>query len=133
MPLYLFEHPETRETVEVVQKMNDPHVYVDEDGTEWSRVWVAPNAAMDSNVDPFSESDFVRKTASMKGTVGDIWDYSKELGERRKDKEGKDKLKEAHDKKRAKTLGKRRREFMTKQAKAEVVRREKQSKKKKKS
>ena len=131
MPLYSFEHPETGETVELVQGMKDPHVFVDESGVEWNRVWVSPNAAMDTNVDPFSAKDFVKKTANMKGTVGDIWDYSKELGERRKDKEGKDKLKEGHDKKRAKTLGKRRREFMTKQAKAEVVRREKQNKKKK--
>ena len=131
MPLYLFEHPETGETIEVVQKMNDFHIYIDYDGVEWNRVWVSPNAAIDSNVDPFSESDFVKKTGNMKGTVGDIWDYSKELGEIRKDKEGQDKLKESHDKKRAKTLGKRRRDFMRKQAKAEIVRREKADKKKK--
>ena len=27
MPLYLYEHPETKEVVEVVQGMNDDHTY----------------------------------------------------------------------------------------------------------
>ena len=125
MPLYLFENPKTGETAELVQQMKDPHVFVDEDGLEWDRVWVVPNASIDTHIDPFDEKSFVRRTGDKKGTVGDIWDYSKELSEKRIDKEGKDSIKEKWGKDRAKKLGKRRRDFLTKQAKKEVVRREK--------
>ena len=38
MPLYTYEHPETGETLDVVQGMNDEHVYVSEDGIKWNRV-----------------------------------------------------------------------------------------------
>ena len=133
MPLYLFEHPDTGEVVEVVQKMNDFHIYIDYDGLEWNRVWVAPNASVDSasQVNPWDEKAFVKKTDDKHGTVGDLWDYSRELSEKRIAKEGKDPIKEKWSKERAKKLGKKRRNFMRKQAKQEVVRREREAKKKK--
>ena len=35
MPCYVFEHPKTGQTIEVIQSVKEEHVYVDEDGTEW--------------------------------------------------------------------------------------------------
>ena len=98
MPIYLFKHPDTDETIEVVQKMNDAHVYADENDVEWERVWVAPNASLDSQIDADSHKQFVNKTKGW--SVGQMWDYSKELSEKRKDKRGHDHIGEAHEKKR---------------------------------
>ena len=39
MPLYTFQHPKTKEVIEVNQSMTDKHVYTDEKGVEWNRVW----------------------------------------------------------------------------------------------
>lgn len=90
MPLYTYEHPETSETIDVVQGMNDEHVYVDEKGVEWKRVFYSPRASIDSNVDPFDNHAFVSKTGNQKGSYGDILDQSKELSQKRKDKLGYD-------------------------------------------
>ena len=90
MPIYIFKHPQTGETREIIQGMNDAHEY-ESDGVKWERVFINPNAAIDtnSNADPFSEKDFVKVTANKKGEkIGDIWDRSTELSEKRKDKVG---------------------------------------------
>ncbi len=79
MPLYVYEHPETSEQIEIVQGMNDEHEYTDPNGTKWRRVFFVPSMNTDSSLDPFSEADFVRSTGSKKGTVGDMMDLSKEL------------------------------------------------------
>lgn len=63
--------------------MNDNHVFFDEDGLEWKRVWTNPQLNCESNIDPFSNSDFIDKTGKMKGSYGDIQNYSKELSEKR--------------------------------------------------
>ena len=76
MPIYLFKHPDTDETIEVVQKMNDFHIYIDYDGLEWERVWTAPNATVDCKLDGSMES-FMKYTENKKGTMGDIWNASK--------------------------------------------------------
>ena len=77
--------------------MDEPHVYIDEKGIEWKRKWTLPNAAIDAEIDPFNSNEFVRKTASKKGTMGDLWDQSKELSEKRKEKHGgKDPVKEKY-------------------------------------
>lgn len=86
MPSYLYKNPETEEIKEVFQKMTDKHVYFEE-GVEWKRVWTVPQASMDSNVDVFSEKDFMKKTANG-GTIGDLWDRSTEWSEKRAEKSG---------------------------------------------
>ena len=96
MPLYLFEHPETGETIEVVQKMSDPHEYTDKNGVKWARVWQTPNAMIDSDIDPFNQRQWNEKTAKGKGTVGDLWDRSAELSEKRKKVLGHDPIKDKH-------------------------------------
>ena len=87
MPIYIYKHPEEDIYEEVVQGMNDPHVF-SKDGIEWQRVFLSPNAAIASSDDPFSSNAFVEKTANMKGTFGDMMDYSAELSEKRAEKSG---------------------------------------------
>jgi hypothetical protein len=90
MPLYTYEHPETEETIDIIQGMNDEHVYVDEKGVTWKRVWDIPQASIDPSTDPFDNKAFINKTANQKGSYGDIIDQSKELSQKRKDKLGYD-------------------------------------------
>tara|TARA_R100001443_G_scaffold44946_3_gene57866 strand:+ start:843 stop:1223 length:381 start_codon:yes stop_codon:yes gene_type:complete len=87
VPIYIYKHPEEDIYEEVVQGMNDPHVFSKE-GVEWQRVFLSPNAAISSDADPFSSNSFVEKTANMKGTFGDMMDYSAELSEKRAEKSG---------------------------------------------
>jgi len=87
MPIYIYKHPTEEEYEEVVQSMNDPHTY-SKDGVEWERVFFAPNMAVSASDDPFSANNYVEKTANMKGTVGDLLDYSAELSERRAEANG---------------------------------------------
>jgi len=87
MPIYIYKHPTEEEYEEVIQSMNDPHTY-SKDGVEWERVFFAPNMAVSASDDPFSANNYVEKTANMKGTVGDLLDYSAELSERRAEANG---------------------------------------------
>ena len=82
MPIYVYKHPEKEEYIEVLQGMNDEHVY-EQDGLVWERVFLAPNASIDNDVDPFNSRQFVDATANKKGTMGDMMDFSKELSEKR--------------------------------------------------
>lgn len=93
MPIYAFIHPETEEEIEVVQKMNEPHVYIDENGVEWRRKWMLPNAAIDAEIDPFDKAAFSRKLDHKKGTMGELYDQSRELSEKRAQKLGYDPVK----------------------------------------
>ena len=90
MPLYTYEHPETKEVVDIIQGMNDEHIYVDKQGIKWKRVWSIPQASIDSSSDPFDSQAFKNKTANQKGSYGDLIDQSKELSQKRKDKLGYD-------------------------------------------
>lgn len=95
MGLYVYENPKTGETVEVFQKMTEPHVYVKK-GVTWKRVWLKPQASIDTHVDAHSAKDFVKVT-NRGGTVGDLWDRSAELSAKRADKEGgRDPIREAY-------------------------------------
>ena len=96
MALYLFVHPITGETKEVVQAMNDEHVYIDEHGVKWNREFTKPTAAVDTKINPFDSKDFVEKTRNKRGTVGDLFDQSKDLSIQRQDKDGVDKISEKH-------------------------------------
>lgn len=87
MPQYLYANPNNEtEIVEIIQSINDPHEYF-KDGVKWIRVFTVPTMATDTLCDPYSASDFVRATHK-KGTMGDIMDRSKEMSQKRADKEG---------------------------------------------
>ena len=89
MPLYLFEHPETKEVVEVLQGMNDEHTYHDDEGLEWKRLFCLPQLACEQiNIDPWDNKAFVHKTGAMKGNYGDLLDYRSDLSAQRAQKNG---------------------------------------------
>lgn len=85
MPEYLFINPDDpEEIVSVHQSMKEEHKY-EANGKAWSREYTVPKANIDSRINPESQSEFVDKTANKKGTMGDLWDVSQEMSERRKD------------------------------------------------
>lgn len=91
MPEYLYQNPKSKEVISIIQGMNDDHVFVDDQGLEWNRIFTNPTMSIDSqDVDPFSQQQFIEKTANMKGTYGDMVDYSKELSQQRAEKLGKE-------------------------------------------
>ena len=64
------------------------HSYVDPSGLNWTRLFTSPNANFDTQVDPFSKSDYRKATDNKKGTLGDLMDYSKDLSHQRASKNG---------------------------------------------
>lgn len=107
MPIYIYRNKNTDEYVEIFQGMNDKHEYFGENGDEdcWVREYTIPNASIDTAVDPFSENQFIDKTKGKKGTLGDLWDASKELSEKREKIIGKDPVKEEYFKNYSKERG----------------------------
>lgn len=87
MPIYIYEHPKTGERREVFQKMNDIHEYSD-GGVKWQRVLIPVNTSVPLAIDPFSSQDFVKKSREKNMTVGDMWDESAKLSEKRKRAKG---------------------------------------------
>lgn len=87
MPLYLFKNPNTGKVISIFQSMNEEHTY-SENGIKYERVFTVPNAQIDTEFDVDSSSKFVEKTGRMKGTLGEIWDYSQELSDKRAAKHG---------------------------------------------
>jgi hypothetical protein len=88
MPEYLYSDPEDpSKVVSVFQKMCDEHVY-ETNGKSWNREFTPPQASENTKIDPFSKKEFAGKTATKKGTMGDVWDRSKELSEDRANKVG---------------------------------------------
>ena len=88
--------------------MDDPHVYSDENGVEWDRVFTSPNMNVTDNLigADTSEADFVRKTSEKNYTLGEMWDLSSELSEKRARVNGKDPIKEKEKKKYERRTGK---------------------------
>ena len=98
MGLYVYSNPnDPTEYVEVVQGMNDVHEYVD-NGVKWVREYSVPMAAVDTKFDCMSSRDFALKTRSKKDRLGDLWDRSKELSEKRAKTMGRDEVKEQYKK-----------------------------------
>lgn len=93
MPIYVFENPDTGETVEVVQKMTDKHSHADENGLEWDRVWSPSNLDTTGTINPDSYKSFEEATKNKNYTLGEMWDRSAELSEERASKHGEDKVK----------------------------------------
>ena len=96
MALYSYFHPETEEVIDVVQKMDEPHVYVDENGVEWKRLYTPFNFSVDGRVNPMSSKEFVDKTRNKNNSLGDMMDMAKEASEKRIQKEGYDSVKDKY-------------------------------------
>lgn len=93
MPQFLYRNPKTGKIKEVIQSVNEPHVY-SENGVQFERVWTVPQASFDTSIDPFSSQAFIEKTSNGKQRLGDLWDRSAELSEKRKSKLGYDPVKD---------------------------------------
>lgn len=99
MAVYLYQHPITKKIIEVIQSTKDKHEYIDSEGVEYERVWTIPQASFNSKIDPFSSGSFVEKTRGKKLSLGDMWDMSAEMSDKRKDKEGIDNIKKNYNEK----------------------------------
>jgi len=100
MPLYLYENEETGEVVEVLQGMTELHEYHGTNGREkglWRRVYVNPNIATDTKLDPFDKKSFIKSTVGKNDTYGDLQNRAAEASEARAQKYGgKDPVKEKY-------------------------------------
>lgn len=45
MPIYIFQHPNTKKVIEVIQPMNAEHTYIDKEGTSWNRLFTSPTCS----------------------------------------------------------------------------------------
>jgi hypothetical protein len=95
MPLYSFikvDDPEVEEdfffTMKEAPKVDE--IITDDDGVKWKRIFTLPFAGVDTQINPDSVNDFVEKTGKKKGTLGNIFDASKELSEKRAKQRGED-------------------------------------------
>ena len=89
MPFYIFINPDTGEEKEVQQRMTEPHVYIDENGLEWQRVFTSHQVCGGINHDPFKADHFVEKSRySNSATYGELVDRAKEDSHKRADKNG---------------------------------------------
>jgi hypothetical protein len=82
MPQYCYQHPKTKKIIEVVQRMTEKHVYVDSKGVEWNRVFTVPQGSV-KDKEPTNQQEFAEYTGKRKGSLGDMYDKSKELSEKR--------------------------------------------------
>jgi len=97
MPYYLFEFK--NKVKEIFFHMNDKKEYIDEKGNKWTRIFSNPLASVDTKINPFDEKDFVNKTAKKGMTIGQMWDESAQLSEKRQQILGKDNIREQAEQK----------------------------------
>lgn len=100
MPYYSFQNIKTKETKEFFFHMNDKK---EVDG--WIRLWTNPNASIDSQINPLSAKEFSEKTKNKNYNLGQLFDKSAELSEKRKKICGKDFEKERAQKEYEKKTG----------------------------
>jgi hypothetical protein len=97
MPLYTYINPETEEIIDISQSIHEKHAYIDKDGVEWKRVFTVPevntNGTLKADCTPKQFSEY---TKNQKGSLGDLWDRSGELSEKRKKIYGKDPIKKKY-------------------------------------
>jgi len=78
--------------MEVVQKMNDLHEFIDKKGVRWSRIFVNPCSSADTRADPWSHKDWMRRT-NKRMTAGEMMDEAAQLSEKRAKDAGVDHVK----------------------------------------
>lgn len=97
MPEYLYQNPKTEKIISIIQSVHDKHEYIDEDGLKWLRIFTVPQVNTDFKLKAESSSkDFAEYTRNKKGSMGDLWDVSKELSEKREKTFGKDPVKQKY-------------------------------------
>lgn len=99
MPSYIYQHPKNKKIIEIVQSVHDKHEYIDTSGIKWDRVFTAPELNTEGTLKACcSSKEFSEYTGRKKGNIGDLWDRSKELSEKREKIYGKDPVKEKYKK-----------------------------------
>jgi hypothetical protein len=106
MPIYTFSHPENGKIIEIVQAMSEEHVYVDEKGVKWQREFCKPQASIDTQLSLNDPKDFVRKTRHKNYSLGQLWDKSAELSEKRGGNSGQDEMRRSAELKYEQKTGK---------------------------
>lgn len=97
MPEYLYQNPLTNEIISIYQSVHDKHEYIDNNNVKWNRVFTAPQLNTDGKLDEnCTESQFSEYVKNKKGTIGDLWDRSAELSDKRKKVYGDDPVKKQH-------------------------------------
>lgn len=100
MPIYIYQNPKTKKIKEVVQSVYDKHEFIDRKGLKWDRVFTTPQLNTDGSLDPnCTHKEFSDFTKKKKGTIGDLWDRSKELSDKREKIYGIDPIKHNYEKK----------------------------------
>ena len=97
MPQYSYRNEVTGEVKDVFQRMDEEHIY-EENGVQWKRVFISPQTRVSSfsSLDPNSYQEFSNWIDKGKGgSVGDLWDASKELSEKRESQKGTDEIKKS--------------------------------------
>lgn len=99
-PLYSFESPEGQLTDIFFTMKDAPKLgsTVEMDGEKWKRIPTTSQLATAGikPIDPHSSKAFVEKTGRMNGTIGEMWDYSKEQSEKRAAQTGEDPIKKKY-------------------------------------
>jgi len=97
MPFYTYINPDTEEVIDVAQSINENHVYIDKNGLEWRRVFTVPEVNTHGTLKAdTTEKQFSDYTKNEKGSIGDLYDRSAELSEKRKKIYGKDPVKKKY-------------------------------------
>ena len=97
MPEYLYQHPTTNKIISIYQSVHDLHEYIDKKNIKWNRCFTSPQINADQKLNENSSSkDFENFTKDKKYSVGDLWDKSRELSEKRQDRLGVDKVKKEY-------------------------------------
>lgn len=95
MPIYVYQNPKNKKIIEINQSVHDSHEYIDKSGLKWNRIFTSPQLNTDGTLkSDCSEKEFSEYTKNKKGTIGDLWDRSRELSEKRKKIYGKDPVKD---------------------------------------
>jgi len=95
MPVYIYQNPKTEEIIEIVQSIDEKHEYIDEYKVKWNRIFTVPQLNTEGSLNADCDSKkFVEFTRNKKGTIGDLWDRSAELSEKRRKIYGKDPVKQ---------------------------------------
>ena len=84
MPIYLYQNPKTGKVKEIMQSVHDTHEYF-ENQIKWDRIFTTPEVNTFGTLGAESSArQFSELTGKQKGTMGDLWDRSQELSDKRK-------------------------------------------------
>lgn len=85
MPYYTFQRDDGV-TEDVFRHMDEEKTYAGEKGDEvgrWTRIYHVPQMSLDTHIDPFDKNAFINNLSNKRETVGDTFDRSAELSEKR--------------------------------------------------